>query len=242
LLLLPRTTLLGALICVADSTMVFSLNMSYDVPVKLYSFHLLLMGAFLIGPDLGRLKNMFILNRQVEPARPARFFKGKWRNRIPQAALTALGLFLLGLNFYGAWQARTQYGWLAPKSPLYGIWNVEELSVDGQEKPPLVTDEGRWRRVIFQSPTGMAIQPMVGTNLYYRAALDMDESKIVLTKGNDADWKAEITFERQDADHLKIDGDMDGHRTRASLIRFDGAKFLLNNRGFHWVQEFPFNR
>src|SRR5262249_52887402 len=81
LLLMPGTTLLGALICVANSTMVFALNMSYDVPVKLYSFHLLLMGVFLILPDLGRLWNMFVLNRTVEPAAPARFFKGKWPNR-----------------------------------------------------------------------------------------------------------------------------------------------------------------
>jgi uncharacterized membrane protein YphA (DoxX/SURF4 family) len=242
LVLLPRTTLLGALICFADSTMVFTLNMSYDVPVKLYSLQLLLMGVFLIAPDVGRLSNMFILNRRVEPAEPARFFLGKWPNRIPPAALTALGLCLLVLNFYGAWQAREQYGWLAPKSQLYGIWNVEELSVDGTQRPPLTTDEACWRRLIFQSPAGMVIQPMAGANIYYRVTLNMDENTLLLNKSSEPEWKAQMTFQRPDIDQLIIEGDIDGHQTHARLGRLDESRFLLNNRGFHWVQEAPFNR
>src|SRR5205085_11863402 len=34
LLIFPRTTLLGALICLADTSMIFLFNMCYDVPVK----------------------------------------------------------------------------------------------------------------------------------------------------------------------------------------------------------------
>src|SRR5215471_16601749 len=242
LLLLPRTTLLGALVCIADSTMVFVLNISYDVPVKLYSLHLLLMGVFLIVPDLGRLRNMFILNRPVAPAQAARFFEGKWLNRIPQAVLTALGVFLLGLNFYGGWGAVKQYGWRAPRSPLYGIWNVAELSVDGKDRPPLVTDESRWRRMIFQSPERLTVQPMGGTNLYYVINLNTDAGTIALTKPNDADWKADLSYSRGNSDQMTVDGTIDNQRTHAVLVRFDESKFLLKNRGFHWVQELPFNR
>ena len=36
----------------------------------------------------------------------------------------------------------------SPKSPLYGIWNVEQLSVDGVLRSPLLNDyDRRWRRV-----------------------------------------------------------------------------------------------
>src|SRR5579859_5260248 len=48
LLFLPRLVTLGALISVGAMANVFMLNMSYDVPVKLYSFHLLLLAIFLI--------------------------------------------------------------------------------------------------------------------------------------------------------------------------------------------------
>src|SRR5207248_10061575 len=66
LLFLPRLATLGALIGIAAMTNVFILNMSYDVPVKLYSFHLLAMGAFLILPEMKRLARFFVLNRPTE--------------------------------------------------------------------------------------------------------------------------------------------------------------------------------
>jgi len=55
LLLTPRTSLLGALVCLAAVAEVFVLNMTYDVPVKLLSFHLMLMSIFLLLPELKRL-------------------------------------------------------------------------------------------------------------------------------------------------------------------------------------------
>ena len=61
LLIIPRTTTLGALISAADMTMVFMLDMSYDIPVKLFSFHLLVISVFLLAPDLERLGQLFIL-------------------------------------------------------------------------------------------------------------------------------------------------------------------------------------
>jgi len=45
-----------------------------------------------------------------------------------------------------------------------------------------------------------------------------------------------------DGDHLNIEGAIDFHKTSPRLVRFDESKFLLKNRGFHWVQELPFNR
>ena len=59
LLLIPRTALLGSLICLADAIEVFVLNMTYDVPVKLFSFHLVLMTVFLLAPEMRRLAGFF---------------------------------------------------------------------------------------------------------------------------------------------------------------------------------------
>src|SRR5262249_20281215 len=66
LLFVPRTSTLGAVLGLAAMGNVFMLNMSYDVPVKLYSFHLAAMSAFLVGPYLRRLANFFVFNRRVE--------------------------------------------------------------------------------------------------------------------------------------------------------------------------------
>lgn len=39
------------------------LNFSYDVPVKLYSSHLLALALFLAAPEFRRLANVFLFNR-----------------------------------------------------------------------------------------------------------------------------------------------------------------------------------
>jgi len=60
LLIVPRTALLGAIICLADMTQVFLLNMSYDIGVKMISFHLILVTCFFLAPDARRLADLFL--------------------------------------------------------------------------------------------------------------------------------------------------------------------------------------
>ncbi len=55
LLFIPQTHLLGALLALTASVEIFVLNMTYDVPVKLFSFHLVLMSSVLIAPHAPRL-------------------------------------------------------------------------------------------------------------------------------------------------------------------------------------------
>lgn len=43
LLFIPRTAALGSMVALMDSIAIFTLNMTYDVPVKLFSLHLVLM-------------------------------------------------------------------------------------------------------------------------------------------------------------------------------------------------------
>ena len=69
LLIVPRTTMFGGLICLVDMIQVFMLNMTYDVPVKLFSFHLILLTMLVLSPDLPRLVNFFLLNRVVGAAK-----------------------------------------------------------------------------------------------------------------------------------------------------------------------------
>jgi uncharacterized membrane protein YphA (DoxX/SURF4 family) len=242
LLIIPRTTLLGGLVCLADTTMIFLFNMSYDVPVKLFSFHLLIMSVFLIAQDTGRLANLFLFSRRVEAVEPSPLFRRKWLNRSTLALQILFGLFLIGSSFYENYQQAKTRGAFAPKPPLYGIWMVEEFSVDGQARPPLLTDATRWQRVIVQSRTVLTIQPMSGSNQSFMLELNMEDRTLSLGKRNDSEWKALFSFQELDPGLMTLEGEMDGHKTYARLVRFDESTFLLTSRGFHWIQEYPFNR
>jgi uncharacterized membrane protein YphA (DoxX/SURF4 family) len=242
LLVFPRTTTFGALVCLADMVQVFMLNMTYDVPVKLFAFHLILMSVVLLGPELLRLANVLFLNRTAEPSTQPQLFQGRRANRIALTAQVVFGFFLVAMHCYGSWTGWHTYGGGRAKSPLYGIWNVDQLSVNGQVRAPNLTDNERWRRAIFDVPTAIAFQRMDDSTIQYGASIDAAANKIALTKGSDKNWKAGLTFQRPSADRLVLEGNMDGRNLHMELSLFDRNKFLLVSRGFHWIQEYPFNR
>ena len=64
----------------------------------------------------------------------------------------------------------------------------------------------------------------------------------LVIKAGDKTRKAVFTYERSASDQLKLNGTMAGHTIQMQLRREDEKKFLLSSRGFHWVQEYPFNR
>lgn len=72
LLFFPVTSLLGALISIGVLSHICALNFCYDVPVKLFSLHLLCMGIFLAAGDAGRLAALFLQNRAVRNHRVKR--------------------------------------------------------------------------------------------------------------------------------------------------------------------------
>ena len=76
----------------------------------------------------------------------------------------------------------------------------------------------------------------------YGASINVNDKTLELTKDNDKSWKANFTFQRVSESQLTLDGNMDSHKVHMQLQLVDRKTFLLVNRGFHWVQEYPFNR
>jgi hypothetical protein len=243
LLITRRTTLLGALVSAAVMGNVFMLNMSYDVPVKLYSFHLLAMAVFLTLPDLRRLADLFLFNRRVEPARFSPLFEKRAFHRGALAFRAALLLGAAAFALSASYQGATQFGDLAPRPPLHGLWEVDEFEMDGKVLPPLLTDPLRWRRMVFEIPGMVVVHLMDGSRKseqYYN--LKLEKSVLRLTKPQDPKWKSALSFKQPGPGLLAVEGTFEGRKLRANLHRVDDSKFLLTNRGFHWINEYPFNR
>jgi len=158
LLIAPRTATLGALISLAVMIEVFMLAMTYDVQAKLFAFHLILLCCFLLAPDVPRLVRFLLLHRTTSLSTEAQLFRGVRANRIALAAQIIFGLWLVGLACQQSWSYWNTLGRGRPLPALYGIWEVRQMSIDGQPRPPLLTDSTRWRRAIFDYPDRMAFQ------------------------------------------------------------------------------------
>jgi hypothetical protein len=88
----------------------------------------------------------------------------------------------------------------------------------------------------------MAFQRMDDSFASYAASIDVNAKTLALTKDSDKNWKANFNFQWVGQDQLTLDGNMDGHKVHMQIQRVDLKKFLLVNRRFHWIQEYPYTR
>ncbi|HEV3139653.1 MAG TPA: hypothetical protein VGY57_04010, partial [Vicinamibacterales bacterium] len=170
LLLSQRTTMLGALVVAAAMGNVAVLNFSYDVPVKLYSTQLFLLAVFLLIPEIPRFVRVFVTNQPAEAAPFRKPFTTVWRHR---AALAAKWIVIAGMlwqNFGSRAAASRQPP--RPRSPRYGIYEVDSFVANGVPRPAAPMDARRWRRVIVSENGGVSVQTMDDATIRYRTKDD----------------------------------------------------------------------
>jgi hypothetical protein len=242
LLFLPATALVGALLGFMDTTMVFLMNMAYDVNVKLFSFHLVLISLVLVAPNARPMFDLFIRHRagslRGEPVVGGS--PSAWRKIvIAQAVFCVYTVAILGYVAIRVWHTSWLSG--APRVALFGIWDVDSMTVGGAAKAPLLSDTTRWRRVIFQGPTA-TFQRMDDAFRQYGVVIDSTAHSLTLSAGDSATSRSVLTYRRIDHEHLLIDGRMNDQDVHLALTFRDPDSFLQRSRGFHWVSETPFNR
>jgi hypothetical protein len=237
LLVVPATATVGAALAGADMLQVLVLNMAYDFGLKQISGHLLVMAIVLLAPDARRLWAAFI-GRATSAASHAPLFSTARANRRALVAQLAFGVYLMAV--FATLSTRYWYadgGGRAPKSVLYGIWNVEELSIDGDTRPAVLNDyDRRWRRVVFDAPQVAVFQRTDDSLAHYGASLDAGGTTLALTKGGSTTWRATFQVQRPSPDRLLLAGDMDGHQIRMRLALVPLDTFRLLNSPFRWVR------
>lgn len=244
LLFIPGLTTVGALLSFITSTQIFALNMMYDVPVKLFSLHLVIISLVLLAPDMRRLFRVMVLRRAVEDApEPPLARRAGVRRGLALLQIVFAG-WLIVLSYQGAKESYGTFGAGAPKPAFYGIWEIERMEIDGVERAPLVTDYDRWRRMVIQRENAVSFQRMDDTFQHLGGRGDAATKSIVLMRGT-GDQATEIgrlTFEQPDQDRLIAHGSLNGKQLRLETRRFDHEKLQMLNNKFRWIQDFPFNR
>lgn len=243
LLFFRKTSTLGAVLALVVAGNIMAINYCFDVPVKLLSTTLVLMSIFLLTRDTKRLINFFFRNQEAAPSNltPHRF-KANWKNITLTAVKYLLIAYTLFFDLKGAVDAEKQYGEKAPKPPLYGLYNVEVFAKNRDTIQPLITDTTRWRRFMITFAGGAQIQMMNDTTLRY--SFKPNEKKHTITASTYADTthKFILAYNTPDPETLILKGQWKKDSVYIRLHKSDPDNFPLLKRGFHWVNEFPFNR
>jgi len=246
LLLFRRTTLLGALVLGAVLLNVVLLNFCYDVPVKINSSHYLAICVYLVLPSLGRLANVVVLNRATQPVVDRGPLPRRWMRIVRvilRVGVTAVVLWSgISLRASRVDDATTWYG---------GHWSVSSFARDGHDAPAVLTDKTRWRRLRFQLlPDKIWVRWRFmdeGLGDLYSVVIDENGRTMTLTPAPDSKpehptGRVVLHYTRVDDKHLRLEGRVGTENLAVEVERYQVDKALLMNRGFHWINETPFNR
>lgn len=134
LLVWRRTGSLGALVAIGVLTNVVMMNFCYDVPVKLYSSHLLLMAILIVTPDVARLASVLVLNRATSP-NATNPWSGN-RLRWVRVGIKAI-VIVVGFAIPVGRQAAESYAYVS-------ALRAESTAPTGTEEPLLLRRGFRW--------------------------------------------------------------------------------------------------
>lgn len=243
LLLFRRTSLLGALLGVVVAGNIMVINYCFDVPVKLLSTALVVMSMFLLLSDAERLINVFFLNKTALPASlsPHRF-KKQWKNITLVVIKYLIIIYVLAGNITSDIKMASLYGEKAPKPLLYGIYNVESFIRNQDTVAPLATDTTRWKRLIISNSNSAQIKLMNDTNKYVGFKVDTQIHYVVINTVTDTSDKFYFTYTQPRPGVLLLKGKWMEDSLKIKFNRFDEKQFMLMRRGFHWINEYPFNK
>jgi hypothetical protein len=242
LLFWRRTALLGSLAAIGVTLNVMAINYFYDVPVKLFSTHLFLCGLFIAAPDLPRLVGMLGFNLPVASDARVPF----WRRLGWSARLVAVGnLLLVGMLTWfhvqdGISQSRSR-GILAETPPLEGIYVVDSFVQDGVADRDN-EDAARWVRVGLNMPAITTIQRANGEAVRMLMAIDTVARTVSFyDRGGQPPTPPQFDYTEPEDGVLRLEGTFEDAPTMVEMRKVERGA-LLTDRGFRWINEFPFNR
>lgn len=241
-----RTVLIGALAGIGVYLNVFILNMSYDIPVKIFSFQMLLGCIYLTSTNWTRLLKFFLLNKTAGEDHSWDLQLTKRWHRIGRIIAKLLFLVLyLAMPVYnnlGYYKQVKNPKELPPVKP--GMYYVNTFVVNNDTIPPLVTDSLHWKDMIFE-PGGMGSVNSTDTmfrQLYHRGYFayepDTLEQTITFKKSRmDSTALFVCKYEIPDSNSIHLWSVLKEDSLYIELIRSQ-RHFPLREKQFNWMTEF----
>ncbi len=250
LLLFRRTALFGAMLTAFVVTNVLLYNLCFDVPVKLYAAHLLLLALFVTLPDMRQLFRFFWLHQPAAPTGvwvpPAR---RAWFRRTTIGIEIGFALLAVGGMLY---EAVSDWHEGHPKdaivTPLRGAWRLDAATVlDAGGKPvphPVRSKDGNtFAELDIESAERAAFRDDANKLSYFTTKTNPGQHTVEFER----DDKSKIVFVAVTPDPMHLTLTPTGAEARtASVMSFTRVSpiggYPLLTRGFHWISEYPYQR
>lgn len=245
LLLNRRTVTLGLVTATGVFLHVFVLNLAYDIPVKLFSGHLLLFSFFLLSYEMKRLINFFVLNRVSDPDRSFDMpFTNRWLRygRIGAKLVFIVIAFVMPL-FQNYDRHQQVYNQPESKPIKSGLYDVDLYVLNGKDTvPPITTDTLRWKNIVFEKGGFGSVDASVPmffkryNRWYFNYKADTVKNLINFVQFRDTVPLLSMKYKFPDDNTIHLQTIYKGDSLFMRLKR-NKHHFQLTERQFHWLSE-----
>jgi len=250
LLLLFRPTITAGLFAATGAFLnVVMINLSYDVPVKLFASHLLFSCIFLLTLDAKRLLSFLVLNRPTPPTTAWDLpFTQRWQRWGAVAMKVFFVYQLLWLPLQRGWNSYQAAHAPIPPGPFTpGVYDVRRFLVNGVEVPATSGDTLRWKDVIIDSRGAGSVN--TSDQLfwqryrrgYFRYRPDTTTAMAAVWKTSaiprDSTFLFTMHYEVPDTSRILLATVIRGDSIHVELVRVP-RHFQLAERQFHWLSEY----
>ena len=243
LLLFRRTMVAGAFLSLAASVHVMAMNYFFDVPVKILSTTLVIMCLFILAPFMVSIGKFFFSEQTQElKIQKGPSYKKRWQLITAISFKYLIIVWTVCIMLASALSQQYGYGALAPRATLYGIYTVQVYKLNGKEILPLITDSTRWRQLVIDREGTARVRLMDDSFLSLDTKIDVAKKEIELQTRDEQANRYKFIYELRKDSTLILLGHMEKDSVAITLKQFDTKKFRLMNRGFHWINERPYNR
>jgi predicted DCC family thiol-disulfide oxidoreductase YuxK len=246
LLIFRRTALLGAMMSFGVMLNVAALNYFYDVPVKLFSTHLVVLSFMLMLPDLARLGALFFFQLPTQPRKLNPYpWQRSWQRLLGFLVLIGFLYQAVWPAMKGGWEGAHKYGALAEPGPMHGLYAVEAFHW-GEASDREIEDDKRWVRLGVNhrggSPESFSLAVARADGSVTRGWGEYNDELNEMTINPPIGGLSEFVIEQADDTGMVLWTEVDEQEVRIHLTREPEDSFELTRRGFHWIHEYPRNR
>ena len=240
LLLFRRTTLLGGIICFVAMANVVLIDIAYDVTVKMFAIHLMLMVMILLLDDAKRLFNLLLFNRATAPRKELALISNA-RYRIPGYVVKTLliGYILINTLQYSSGINETRSKNLIP-DPLHGKYTVEQYVINNDTLPPLRQDVDRWDEVLMGSSyvaNRMTVTDMAGSRKFYVYEADTVRKTLNFYSRRDSTDRFEMQYTWPSEDKLVLEGTHKSDTLHIEMSIFRREDYRLGKGKINWIRD-----
>lgn len=236
LLLFRQTKTFGALFSMTVMVNVTLLNFLYDVPVKIFSAHIVLLCVFILSYDWKTLYNFFVRHRTEKLDYNKLRVKKRWMQVSLQVIKLLLITGILYMNISGLWSTLTET--VVPMEGAYTVKNFvvnnDTLSAGMRNKDSIV-----WNKMYIEYKDWVSIRYNSETTLWKNIEVDTVKKTFTL-KNTDSSQYALLHYKLQ-TDTLLLSGIIMKDSASILFIRKQKKDYSLSNRGFRWVNSYPPN-